>query len=269
MERVQESIQNTVLTTLPPTGSKMTKTAPATKSVYKCEWRDVVALNFEVDPRVLQPRLPEGTRIERYNDHTLVTLMAKNIREFRPWGRSLTLFRSLDEIDLRAYINYESGGELHRGHFKLRNFVAGKMGCRVLKFLTGQKQEFVSSTRSTSGFEEARRDALPSADYRWNHGDSKNHFRVKARKQAQKSQEGSKEQFVLEQLNRFVKTSRGTLQYPIRQAPWLVWNASSGSFDCDTANLLGAEFRKYLNRPSFVLLSRGGEVTVYKGKKIG
>ena len=83
------------------------KNSIPTQPVYRCEWRDVVALNFDVDPRILQSSLPQGTRIVSYNDHTLITLMVKNIREFRPWKRKLVLFRSIDEIDLRTYISWE------------------------------------------------------------------------------------------------------------------------------------------------------------------
>ena len=244
-----------------------TKTA-TTKPIFKCEWRDVVALNFDVDPRLLQPLIPPGLRIDQFNDHTLITMMAKNVREFRPYGRSLTLFRSIDEIDLRTYVSWDVDGVTHRGHYKLKNLVSNKMASRVFKFLTGQEQMLVNKKRHTSGFEEARRDALPAADYSWSMEDSKSQFKVKARNAAKKGAENSKEQFVLSQRNRFVQTSKGTLCFPIRQAPWLVWTASSGSFDCDDELLLGKDFRRYFSRPKFALLSRGGEVTVSKGRKV-
>ena len=112
-----------------------TKTA-TTKPIFKCEWRDVVALNFDVDPRLLQPLIPPGLRIDQFNDHTLITMMAKNVREFRPYGRSLTLFRSIDEIDLRTYVSWDVDGVTHRGHYKLKNLVSNKMASRVFKFLT-------------------------------------------------------------------------------------------------------------------------------------
>ena len=155
-----------------------------TKAAYRCEWREVVALNFKVDPRVLQPHLPAGARILQFNDHVLLTLMAKNVREVQPYGRSLTLFRSIDEIDFRTYISMPVDGEMRRGHLKLRNLISHKMAGRVFKLLTGQTQELISSQRSTSGFEEARRDALPTANYQWTNADQKNQFLVKARNAA-------------------------------------------------------------------------------------
>lgn len=238
------------------------------KAAFNCEWRDVVALNFEVDVRMLKPLLPAGTQPCLYSDRAILTLMAKDIREFQPWGKSFTLFRSIMEVDLRTYVQQEVDGKVFRGHFKLRNLVNNKLGCRVLKFLTGQKQTPIVGKHSTSGFEEARRDAIPAAEFQWKIDENENKFRVKARNQAKKLVDGTKEQFVLQQMNRFVKTSKGTMRMPIRQAPWLVWNGSSGSFDCSANELLDSSFRKYLSKPSFVLMSRGGQVTVFKGKKV-
>ena len=245
-----------------------TKSKAKTKSVYKCEWRDVVAMNFDVDPRLLQPLIPARTRLLKFNDHMLVTLMAKNVREFRPWGRGLTLFRSVEEIDLRTYISWEKNGQTRLGHFKLRNLISSKMAARIFKMLTGQQQQVAAISRETTNFEEARRDALPTASYSWILDDEENHFKVTARTEATKSHEGSKERFVLRQEHRFVETPKSTICYPIRQAPWLVWHASSGSFDVKSYQLVGKEFRKYFNRPNFVLLSRGGAVTVSSGFKV-
>ncbi len=247
----------------------MPATSPRLKTRYKCQWREVVAMNFEVDPRVIRRHLPEQLSIDHYNDHTLVTMMAKRVRRFRPWGLPPGLFRGFEQIDFRTYVSCDSGGQTLRGHYVLRSFVSSKMAGGLLKFLTGQPQELISAKRVTSGFEEARRDALPSADYRWNFGDSESHFMVKARQVASKGEAGSKEEFVLQQNRRIQITSDGIQVHEIRQTPWLVWNASSGSFDCNIRSLLGDEFQRYLGQPNFVLLSQGGEVTVFKGQNPG
>jgi uncharacterized protein YqjF (DUF2071 family) len=243
-------------------------TANSRKPIYKCEWRDVVALNFDVDPRLLKPWIPKGTRLLPFQDHSLVTLMAKHIRDFHPAGRRLNLFPSIHEIDLRTYVSWESNGVTRLGHFKLKNLVSGKLAAWVFHWLTGQPQITASIDCSTTNFEEARRDAMPTAEYRWRLENLESHFKVSARTQASKSQDDSKELFVLRQEHRFVVSRRGTYCYPIRQAPWLVWNASSGSFDVQIQQFVDKELRKYFKRPKFVLLSRGGEVTVSRGLKV-
>ncbi|MGI9518867.1 MAG: DUF2071 domain-containing protein [Pirellulaceae bacterium] len=247
----------------------MASKSPRLKTQYKCQWREVVALNFEIDSRVIKRHIPKSLSIDRYNDHTLLTMMAKTVRRLRPWGFGPGLVRSFEEIDFRTYVSCEINGQLYQGHILLKNLVSSKMAGRILHFLTGQESQLVTARRATSGFEEARRDALPSADYRWEFDDSESHFMVKARDAASKSDTGSKEEFVLQQTQRFLQTPRGLMVQQIRQTPWMFWSASSGSFDCDARMLLGEEFRRALTQPKFVLLSRGGKVTVYKPEKPG
>ena len=245
----------------------MASKPPRLRTQYKCQWREVVALNFEVDPRVIKRHLPEGLAIDHYNDHTLLTMMAKQVRRLRPWGIGPGLIPAFVEIDFRTYVTCEMNGQQLHGHFKLKNLISSKAGDRVLHFLTGQESSLISAHRVTSGFEEARRDALPSADYRWELDDSESHFLVKARDAATKSDPGSKEEFVLQQSRRFLQTPQGLVTQQIRQTPWMYWSASSGSFDCDARTMLGEELRRYLVQPKFVVLSRGGRVTMYKPQK--
>lgn len=229
----------------------------------------MVALNFDVDPRLLQPLLPMGTRSVAYNDHTLITLMAKNVREFRPWKRQLVLFRTFEEIDLRTYISWEKDGILRQGHYKFSNLISNKKAARILRLLSGQKSDVTPIKRNSKNLRELRRGLLPTAEFRWSTEDQENHFRVSARAAATKSKTNSKEMFVLHQEHRFIETKRGgVVCHPIRQAPWPVWNASSGSFQVNLHRYVNKDLHKYLKRPKFVLISQGGEVTISKGWKL-
>ena len=96
------------------------------KLSLKAEWREIVTLNFDVDRRVLQEYVPQGTQLDSYNEHAYVTLIAKNIRELQPYGGRLTLFRSLEYVGLRFYVKRKVGDEYHRGFCNLRSFVSGK-----------------------------------------------------------------------------------------------------------------------------------------------
>jgi uncharacterized protein YqjF (DUF2071 family) len=245
----------------------MAKTKPA-KTLLACQWRDVVALNFEIDDRAVTPHIPPGTRIAKYNDHTMVTLMAKNTRELQPYGGSLTLFRSVLSIDLRCYAQYENNDGIQVGHVLLKHVVSNRMCALLLRFLYGQPCLVQQITHTATDFELARRDALPSADYRWTTDGHENHFSVKAREVGRKPADDSREQFVLQQKYRFAGTPRGTIAYEIRQTPWVVWRASSGSYDCEKSDFVDTDFGRYLRKPMSVHMSAGGEVKIYKPRPL-
>ncbi len=237
-------------------------------TVLACQWRDVVALNFEIDDRALSPYIPAGTRLAKYNNHTMITLMAKNARELQPCGGSLTLFRSVGSIDVRFYVQCESKEGILVGHVIMRHILSSKLCARLLKILYKASCDVEKITHTATNFETAQRDALPSAEYRWETDGAENHFSVRARAAGRKPADQSKEDFVLHQRYRFAASRRGTIVYAIRQTPWVVWNASSGSYECARANLLGPEMARYLKKPTSVLMSSGGEVKIHKPRLI-
>ncbi len=239
------------------------------KLLMKSQWREIVALNFDVDRRVLSEYVPPGTQLDTYHDNCFVTMMAKHVLNLQPYGGQLVLIQSFENVSLRFYVQREVNNELRRGFCLLRSFVSSKWAARILKFLFKRNFECESITRDTRGFREANLEIMPEADYHWTIGESDNQFKVKGRSQVRKQMADTKEDFFLNPKYFYVARQGKTIEYAIRQAPWLVWDAASGSFDCDTRALLGDNFRRYLkNRPASVLLSRGGDVTVYRGQSL-
>ena len=54
-------------------------TAPA-PTFLTAEWRDLVMLNYEVDPQVLTRRVPAGTELDSWQGRTLVSLVGFRFR---------------------------------------------------------------------------------------------------------------------------------------------------------------------------------------------
>lgn len=241
-------------------------TTPGT--LLACQWRDVVALNFEADERALAPYLPPGTRVARYNNHTMLTLMAKNARELQPWGGSLTLFRSVGSIDIRCYVQCETNSGITVGHVVLRRMLSNKWCARLLRALYRTTCDVEKITHEAKNFETAQRDALPSAEYRWTTGGESNQFVVRARAAGRKPADQSREDFVLHQRYRFAASPSGTRVSNIRQTPWVVWNASSGSYDCAETRWLGPGLSRYFRKPMSVMMSSGGEVKIHRPRAL-
>ncbi len=238
------------------------------RTLLACQWRDVVALNFDIDDRTLQPHVPAGTRLAKYNNHSMVTLMAKNARELQAWGKPLTLFRSIRSLDLRCYVECDTAAGALRGHVMLRHIVSSRLCARLLKVLYKSACDVEKITHTVQNFETAQRNALPSAEYQWTSNGEMNHFSVRARKAGRKPAADSREEFVLHQQYRFASKPEGTVVYAIRQTPWVVWSASSGSYECDKSRFLGADFGRHLKKPATIMMSSGGDVRIYRPRPI-
>src|SRR5580704_14616660 len=80
------------------------------------EWRNLVMLNFEVDPAILRPRVPSGTELDDFEGRTYVSIVAFRFLKTRIYGRLAIPFHSnFDEVNLRFYVRREERGELRRG----------------------------------------------------------------------------------------------------------------------------------------------------------
>lgn len=232
------------------------------RTLLACQWRDVVAINFDVDQRAITPYLPPGLRVANYHDRTMITVLAKNTRELQPYGGRLTLFRSVLSIETRCYAEYMGKSGPIVGHVVLKHLLNNRNCWYLMRFLFRQPFRVAKINHEASNFESPQRGALPTADYRWNDDGDDNHVSVSAREVARKPAENSREAFVLYQNYRFGLHKGTSIAWKIHHAPWAMWKASSGTFECSRDKLVDASFAKFLRKPSTVMMSAGGEIQI-------
>ena len=78
--------------------------APRRIPLLTAQWRDLVMLNFEVDPRVLAPHVPAGTELDRWHGDTLVSIVAFQFLDARLFGVPIPFHASFPEVNLRFYV---------------------------------------------------------------------------------------------------------------------------------------------------------------------
>ena len=79
------------------------------------QWRHLVMLNYEIDPKLIQPRVPAGTEIDYWNGRTFVSLVGFRFLDTRLLGWRVPFHTNFDEVNLRFYVRYKSGDEWRRG----------------------------------------------------------------------------------------------------------------------------------------------------------
>src|SRR5256885_2125506 len=92
------------------------------KIFLSAKWRDLVFLNYAVEPELLRPFVPSETALDSYDRKTYVSLVGFRFCETKLWGKVAVPFHSeFEEANLRFYVRRESDGELRRGvrrHFR-------------------------------------------------------------------------------------------------------------------------------------------------------
>src|SRR5688572_16519777 len=59
---------------------------PVRRPLLSAEWRNLVLLNYEIDPRILEPYLPAGTELDCFAGQTYVSIVGFQFQSVRLFG---------------------------------------------------------------------------------------------------------------------------------------------------------------------------------------
>jgi len=90
---------------------------PPSKRVFlSAEWLNLVMLNYEVQPSLLNCYLPAGTSLDSFDGKTYVSLVGFRFLRTKLFGLFPVPFhRDFDEVNLRFYVRRKAGNEIRRG----------------------------------------------------------------------------------------------------------------------------------------------------------
>ncbi len=88
------------------------------------EWRDLVMLNYEVDPRLLREYVPRGTELDSFGGKALVSLVGFRFLRTKLFGwLPLPFHVNFDEVNLRFYVRRRADDGDRRGVVFIREIV--------------------------------------------------------------------------------------------------------------------------------------------------
>lgn len=230
------------------------------------EWRNLVMLNFEVDPAILRPRVPSGTELDDFEGRTYVSIVAFRFLKTRIYGRLAIPFHSnFDEVNLRFYVRREERGELRRGVVFISEIVPRRAIAFVARLAYNENYFSYPMTHRISR-------TADDADLRYAWRVRRDSYVVEAgtKDEPRLPNEGSAEQFITEHYWGYARQRDGsTVEYRVEHEPWRVWRAATGRFSGVFGPLYGQEFSSVLNakaRSTFV--AEGSPVKVFRGRKL-
>ncbi len=235
------------------------------KPLYRAEWREIVVVSFEIDPKLLASYVPPKTEIDLYEGSAFVSLMARVCKNIKPYGFPIVFSKAMDQVQLRFYVKRKVGDSYRRGVCLIKDFLPKRKVSVFLNWMFKHRFEQVHIKRDSEFFENTLPDQLPMAEYQWQTGDAWNHVKVKARSQMRKQEKKTKEAFLLDHHYGYATNDGKTYEFFVDYTPWAMWDAQSGSFECDVERVFGRHFVRALKqRPASVFLARGSDVTIHK-----
>jgi uncharacterized protein len=229
------------------------------------EWRDLVMLNYEVDPQLLTKYVPPGTRLDSFAGKTYLSLVGFRFCRTKLFGSLPVPFHSdFDEVNLRFYVHRREGDENRRGVVFIAEIVPRRMVAATARLVYGENYICLPMLHSVCN-EESKK----TVAYEWQLKNQWCRLGAQAMGAPALPREGSLEQFITEHYWGYSSGRGGSLEYHVAHTPWQVWVSGSAELEGDASGVYGVELGRALQgQPSSAFIANGSPVTVFRGAKL-
>ena len=105
------------------------------------QWRYLVVINSEVEPRILQPCVPRGTELDLFDGLCFVSMVGFLFDETRLFARlTVPLHASFEEANLRFYVKRHVGADVRRGVVFVKELVPSRSVICVARWVFHENQ---------------------------------------------------------------------------------------------------------------------------------
>jgi hypothetical protein len=236
--------------------------ASANPVFLTAEWRDLVMLNYAVDPTILAPHVPDGTEVDAWRGTTFVSLVAFSFLDTRVKGVAVPFHRNFEEINLRFYVRAKGPEGWRRGVVFVREVVPRRAIAAVARRLYNENYT-ACPTRCRRG----TRAGTETLEYGWRSNGEWLSIGAAFSGRPALPAEGSEEEFITEHYWGYSsQRDGGTVEYRVEHPRWNVWTASGHTAVGDFERFYGAEFGEALAAsPSSAFVADGSAVVVRRG----
>ena len=225
------------------------------------EWRDLLMVNYKIDPALLVDRVPAGTELDLHEGRCFISLVGFMFLNTRVLGVPIPGHVNFEEVNLRFYVRRETGDEARRGVCFVKEIVPRHAIAIVARTFYGEPYECwqMSNERTDQVIE-----------YGWVRGSSRNSVAVELGQDLGVPAPGSHGEFIVEHYWGYTKRGAArTDEYKVEHPKWELHDVALSRIDVDFRGVYGKEFAHLkAAQPYSVLFAKGSEIAVYKGSRI-
>jgi uncharacterized protein len=230
------------------------------------EWRDLVMLNYEVDPGLLRRYVPAGTTLDSFDGRTYLSLVGFRFCHTKLFGHFPVPFHAdFDEVNLRFYVRRKQGSDDRRGVVFIAEVVPKRSIATTARLVYGENYIClpVRHRIETERFNK-------TAEYQWQVRSQWCRLSAQTVGLLTHPRVGSLEQFITEHYWGYsAQRTHGCIEYHVSHVPWQVWATTKAGFEGEASILYGRELATVLQRrPECAFVADGSPVTVFTGTRV-
>jgi len=231
-------------------------------------WRNLVMLNYEIDPEILRPLVPKGVRLDPWREKHFVSVVGFQFLDARVLGIPIPFHRNFEEVNLRFYVGRHVEDGWRRGVV----FVKEVVPRRAIAVMARQlyNENYVACAMTSAVQLPAANGLEGSVTYRWEQQGRWHAVHARFHGEPRPISPDSEEEFITEHYYGYVSQRDGsTVEYKVEHPRWRVWKASEATLDCAVASFYGEQYQQALSGPcTSAFVAEGSEVVVYQGERI-
>lgn len=236
------------------------------------EWRFLAMLNFAVEPQLLWPYLPYGTKLDDWQGRTYLSLVGFLFLDTRLFGLPIVFHRNFEEINLRFYVRRQTAEGWRRGVVFIKEIVPRRAIATVARVFYNENYVTRAMRHSVQRCADDPYALQPASqvEYGWREDGEWQHLRVTITGAAEPLVRGSEAAFITEHYWGYAaQRDGGCVEYQVEHPPWRVWQTSAATFECDVARVYGTRFVETLQaRPVSAFVAAGSPIIVRRGVRI-
>lgn len=228
----------------------------------RAEWRDLLMVNYEVDPAILAPHIPRGTELDTFAGRTFVSMVGFRFLRTRVLGVPVPGHRDFDEVNLRFYVVRKTGRQCLKGVVFVKEIVPRPAIAWLARRL--YNENYVALPMQS-------RAAIPGqVAYAWRCDGNWDRLSARVVGAPYRPAANSEETFITEHYWGYSRQrDGGTIEYQVEHPAWRVFRCDDATLQCRVAPLYGEAFVETLSRPPLsAFLAEGSAVAVHRGRRI-
>ena len=228
-------------------------------SFLTAEWRKLVMVNYEVNPEILKPYLPNGTELDFFEEKCYVSLVGFMFLNTKLLGIKIPFHSNFEEVNLRFYVKRKVGEEIKRGVVFIKEIVPKPAITFVANTVYKENYETLPMKHSWNVI-----DDVLKVSYEWKLKDKWNRMFIEATNKQQAIEENSEIEFISEHYWGYAKKNeKETNEYEVKHPKWQYYPITDYKVNVDFSTNYGVEF-KLLNtvKPNSVMLLEGSNISV-------
>jgi uncharacterized protein YqjF (DUF2071 family) len=233
-------------------------------------WRDLVMINYEVDPAVVRPLVPQGTELDGWGGRTLVSMVGFRFLDTRVLGLAIPGHRNFEEVNLRFYVRRMAPDGPRRGVVFIREIVPKAAVAWAARTIYNENYVAWAMRHDVRLPDGAGAAGRGFAVYGWRSGGRWHELGASVEGTASLPAPGSQEEFITEHYWGYARQRDGsTIEYRVEHPQWRVWPATDARFSCDVAAVYGAQYVPSLSAPpASAFVADGSPVAVRRGVRL-